>query len=169
MDTLTAIATRRSIRKYTADPVADTVVRDLLAAGMVAPSAIDVRPWHFIVVTERESLDRLAAGMEFCDMLREATLGIVICGDPRVEKAPGFWVQDCSACTQNMLLAAHALGLGAVWVGLHPMESRVAATREVLGVPDPVIPLSIVAAGHPAETLPGEDRWDDAKVHRDRW
>ncbi len=169
MDTLEAIATRRSIRKYTSEAVPPENVSRLLDALFVAPSAMDARPWHFVLVDDRATLRALGRGMPHCEMLLEAPLGILICGDPSLERAPGFWPQDCSAAAQNLLLAAHALGLGAVWVGLYPMEERVETVRRALGVPAPVIPFALIAIGQPAERLPPENRRDPKKLHRNRW
>ena len=171
MNTLDAIFTRRSIRAYRDEAVPEEMIATLLKVAMVAPSAMDERPWHFVVVQDREKLADLADRMEHCEMLREAPLGMVFCGDPRLEKIPGmdFWVQDCSACVQNVHLAAHAMGLGSVWVALHPIDDRVGPVRQALGVPDEVIPLAILCVGFPAEDLDGEDRYDDTRVHRETW
>ena len=102
-------------------------------------------------------------------MLKDAPLAIVVCGDERLERYKGFWVQDCSAATQNLLLAAHAVGLGAVWLGVYPVQQRVAKTQDLLGLPEGVIPLAIIAVGHPAERKPPADRYDASRVHRNSW
>lgn len=169
MDALECIGTRRSIRRFEDRPVPSATVRRLLEALFASPSAMDARPWHFIVADDRAALRALEREMPHCEMLREAPLGILICGDPSLERAPGFWPQDCAAATQNLLLAAHALGLGGVWVGLYPMESRVEAVRRALAVPPPVIPFALAALGHPAERLPRENRFDAARLHYNRW
>jgi len=169
MDTLEAIFTRRSIRKFTDQPVAEDTVHTLLRAAMVAPSAGDQRPWHFVVVRDRGRLREMGRRMEGCEMLDTATLGLLVCGDQSLEKIKGFWVQDCAACTMTVLLAAHALGLGAVWVAVYPLEDRLRVVREELNIPENVIPFALVALGHPDEHLPGEDRYDAARVHRERW
>jgi nitroreductase len=169
MDALQAIFSRRSIRKYSSEPIAQDVEESLLRAAMVAPSALDERPWHFVVIRDRELLRELSARMDHCEMLGEAALGLLICGDDRLERAKGFWVQDCSACTQNVLLAAHALGLGAVWLAVHPLEDRIQAVRSVLGVPAEVAPFALVSLGYPAEKLEGEDRYDPSRIHANRW
>ena len=102
-------------------------------------------------------------------MLREAPLAIAVCGDLRLEEYKGYWVQDCSAATQNLLLAAHGAGLGAVWLGVHPVEDRVAKTQALLGLPPQAIPLAIIGLGHPAEEKGPDDRFDASRVHRNRW
>ncbi len=169
MDTFDALFTRRSIRHFTKDPVAPDARRLLVRAALQAPSAADARPWHLVEIDERGVLDALGTAMEGCEMLREATYGLLVCGDPSLEKIPGFWVQDCSAATENVLLAVTALGLGGVWIGLHPVAERVAAVRAELGIPEGIVPLALVAVGHPAEDLGREDRFDAGKLHANRW
>lgn len=161
------ILARRSIRRYTDDPVSPDAVRTLLDAAMAAPSASNNRPWHFIVVTDRRTLDALADAHPYGKMLASAPLGIAVCGD--TSRAPRFWVQDCSAATENLLLTATALGLGAVWLGVHPLEERVASVRRLLALPQAVIPLNLLALGHPAETKPSRTQYDEARVHRQTW
>lgn len=169
MDTLAAIFTRRSIRKYTQQPIPECVVDKILRAAMVAPSAADERPWHFVVVQNQDTLIKLGKRLDHCEMLAEATLGILVCGDESLEKIKGYWVQDCSACTQNILLAAHALGVGAVWLALYPLENRTEVIRNELAVPDAVIPFALVSLGFPGEVLAGEDRFDQSRVHLETW
>ena len=169
LDALTAILTRRSIRKYQAKPDPEELVQQLLAAAASAPSAGNERPWHFIVVDDRRILDAIPEFHEHADMLREAPLAIVVCGDERQEQHKGFWVQDCSAATQNVLLAAHAEGLGTVWLGVYPREQRVREMRRLLGLPQEVTPLAIVAVGYPAETVEGSHSLDESRVHRNKW
>lgn len=169
MDTMTAIATRRTIRKYTDQPVADELVRQLLNAGFVAPSAFDERPWHFVVVDDRATLQALAEKMESCEMLQTAALAILICGDPALEQFENYWVQDCSACAQNILLAAHANGLGGCWIAMERIPPREAAVREALAVPEHIAPFALLSLGYPDESLPGEDRYDASRVHHGQW
>lgn len=163
------ILSRRSIRKYTDEPVSDEAVTELLRAAMAAPSAGNQQPWHFIVVRDRRSLEGIAAFHPFGGMAPQAQLAIVVCCDLDLEQRPGFWVQDCSAATENLLLAAHSLGLGAVWLGIHPRPERVEATKKLFALPDNVVPLAIVPIGHPAEHPDPADRYDPGRVHLDRW
>jgi len=169
METLNAIRTRRSIRAYTGEPVSEATLRRLLSAAFSAPTAMDERPWHFLLLRDSARLEALAAAMPGCEMLREATLGFLICGDEQLEKVPGFWIQDCAACAENVLLAAHAEGLGAVWLALYPLDDRGQAVRDELGVPPEIQPFALLAMGHPAESLPPEDRYDAARVHLEHW
>ena len=161
------ILRRRSIRKYADTAVSETDVRSLLEAAMAAPSASNRQPWHFVVVDERTTLDRLAEAHPYGKMLFEAPLCIAVCGDVSVSEQ--HWVQDCSAATENLLLAVTALGLGAVWLGVYPNEERVAHVRRILGLPESVLPLNLISIGHPAETKEPRTQYKDARVHRDRW
>jgi nitroreductase len=169
MDALEAIKTRRSIRVYTDEPVSDEHLHAMLAAAMQAPSAGNQQPWHFIVIRKRADLDLLADALPYGKMLHHAPLGIVICADVEHESNRGYWVQDCSAATQNLLLAAHAQGLGAVWLGVYPREQRVVELRHLLGMPEGATPLCVVAVGHPAEVVPPADRFQPDRVHEEKW
>jgi nitroreductase len=169
MDTLEAISTRRSIRLYTGQPIASEIIEKLLRAAMQAPSAGNQQPWQFVVVAERARLNALAEALPYGKMLQQAAAGVVVCGDLGREKSAGYWVQDCSAATQNLLLAAHALGLGAVWIGVYPRDDRVRAVQARLGLPEGVIPLCVVALGYPAEQKGGVDRYDESRVHWNQW
>jgi len=164
---INAILARRSIRKYTAEPVSDEKIIKLLEATMAAPSASNRRPWHFVVVTERGKLDELAEGHPYGKMLFEAPLCIAVCGDPDISNR--FWVQDCSAATENLLLAAVGLGLGAVWLGVYPSDERVATVRRALGIPEAIIPLNLISIGVPAEEKEPRTQYDEARVHTERW
>ena len=161
------IFARRSIRKYTSEPISDERVQTLLEAAMAAPSASNRKPWQFVVVTERERLDALADAHTPVNMLFEAPLGIAVCGD--LTEMERYWVQDCSAATENLLLAVTALGLGAVWLGVHPREERVSAVRRILDLPEHITPLNVVAIGHSAEEKPPRTQFDEARVHWETW
>jgi nitroreductase len=169
VDAIETIMTRRSIRRYTRQAVPDTVVHELLAAGMNAPSAGNQQPWQFIVIADPELREAIPAFHPYAQMVPEAPIAIVVCGDLRLETYTGYWVQDCSAATQNILLAAHAKGLGAVWVGIYPKEDRVKRLQALLGLPPPVVPLALIPLGIPAERIPPARRYDPSRIHRDRW
>ncbi len=169
MDAMDAILGRRSIRRYTAKPVPDTLVTELLRAAMAAPSAGNEQPWHFVVVRDRAVLDAIPKFHPYSAMLKYASVAIVVCGDLSKEKFKGFWVQDCSAATENLLLAATAKGLGAVWTALHPFEDRVAGMRRLLSLPENIIPLSLVPLGFPEEQPGRADRFDAGRVHKETW
>jgi nitroreductase len=169
VDALEALATRRSIRRYTAAPVSDALVAVLLRAAMSAPSAGNQQPWQFVVIRDRQPREAIPAFHPFADMVRQAPAAVLVCGDLERERYPGYWVQDCAAATENLLLAAHASGLGAVWVGVYPKEDRVARFQQLLGLPSRVIPLALVPLGWPDERLPTVDRFDPSRVHVNRW
>ena len=169
MDALEAILTRRSIRKFKKDPVDEATIRKLLEAAMSAPSARNQQPWRFVVITDRETLIDLTTVHAYAKAVKEAPLAILVCGDLGAEQSAGFWVQDCAAATENILIAANALGLGTVWQGCHPREERVEGIQKLLGIPKTVVPLALVAVGHPDEEKPREDRYDETNIHYDRW
>lgn len=169
METLDAILTRRSIRKYTDTPVTDEQVKVLLTAAMAAPSAGNAQPWQFVVVRDHDLLAKVAALHPYIGMAARAPVGILVCGDLRLEKYPGYWVIDCAAAVQNLLLAAHGLGLGAVWTGIHPMDDRVEAFARLFGAPTGVIPHSFIPVGHPAEVKSREDRYRPERMHLERF
>jgi nitroreductase len=161
------ILKRRSIRKYTSEPVTDDQMRSLLEAAMAAPSARNDRPWHFVAVRDRETLDRLADAHPYAKMLKAATAAVAVCADPGISS--DYWVQDCAAATENILIAAVALGLGTCWLGCHPKEDRKQKVREVLGIPGDVEVLSLIAVGHPDEQKEARTQYDPARDHPERW
>jgi nitroreductase len=169
VDAIEAILSRRSIRRYTPQPVPEAAIRQLLEAAMSAPSAGNEQPWHFVIITDRRILDEIPRFHPYAEMLREAPVAILVCGDLRLEKYRDHWVQDCSAATQNLLLAAHAQGLGATWVGIYPTEDRVMRIRKLLALPSHVIPLCLVPLGQPAEQFPQTERFAASRVHQNRW
>lgn len=169
MDAIEAILTRRSIRKYTEQPVSDQDIKTIMHAAMAAPSAGNQQPWHFVVSTDRTRLEKWAETTPYGVMLLKAPLAIAVCADTRDLRHPTMWQQDCSAAVQNALIAINALGLGAVWLGFWPKVERVEPLRAVLGLPDGVEPLCVLAVGHPAEHIPAADRYKADRVHPDRW
>jgi nitroreductase len=170
METLKAIFTRRSIREYTPQAVPDELVQELLEAAMQAPSAGNQQPWHFVLLDAREQLQALADVLPFGKNLQSAPLGVAVCADVKSARYPDYWVQDCSAATQNLLLAAHALGLGAVWLGVYPLEERVAGVKRLLGLPEQIVPLCLVALGYPmVKSEPPDKRFNEARVHHNHW
>ncbi|HZJ58054.1 MAG TPA: nitroreductase family protein [Clostridia bacterium] len=166
---MNVIFKRRSIRAYTDRTVPDELIEKVLRAGMAAPSAGNQQPWHFVVIDDRNTLNEIPKIHPHSDMLREASHAIVVCGDIPSQKYEGYWVQDCSAATQNMLLMATELGLGSVWLGVYPIEDRIEALKNLFGMPDEVIPLCIVSIGYPAETKEPEDRFDASRIHKNKW
>ncbi len=163
------ILNRRSIRKYKREPVPEDVKAKIIEAGRQAPSAANRQPWHFIVVRDRNTLLEVPKFHNYSKMLEQAALAIVVCGDLEIEGGTGFWVQDCSAATENILLAAKAAGLGAVWLGVHPNEALVKGLRGLLGIPERIMPLCIISIGHPLEEKPPGNRYRDDRVHTGKW
>lgn len=166
---MNAIFNRRSIRKYTDKKISDELIEQILRAAMAAPSAGNEQPWHFIIIDDRDVLNEIPKFHPYAQMLREASCAIVVCGDLDLERYKGYWVQDCSAAMENMLIMAQDLGLGAVWLGVYPMEDRVKALKELLDLPESVMPLSIMSIGYPAETKEPVDRFDPSRIHKNRW
>jgi nitroreductase len=162
------ILSRRSVRRFTPEPVSMAHQEGLLRAAMAAPSAKSLQPWVFVIIDDPAVLHAIPAFHPAAQMLLEAPLAVVVCGDLERD-AGGYWVQDCSAAAQNVLLAAHALGLGGVWLGVHTRPDREQGLRTLLHLPAHVEPLCILALGHPAEVPPPHDRYDPARVHRNAW
>lgn len=171
MDALTAIFSRRSVRIYTAKPVPHDTVTDLVRAAMYAPSAGNERPWHFVVLTARALLDEIPNFHPYAAMLKHASTAVLVCGDVSLEKHKGYWVLDCAAATQTLLLAAHSKGLGAVWCGVYPTEDRMENLRKLLDLPEHVVPFSLVPLGFPAEEIKPSsvERFDASRIHDNRW
>ncbi len=167
MDALEVLFTRRSIRQYTDEPVTDEQIKTILEAAMNAPSANNRQPWHFIVVDDREMLNGIMEAHPYSKMLAQAPVAIVVVAD--TERSPSYFQQDCAAAIQNLMLAARALELGTVWLGVYPNEERVPAIAELFDIPSPCVPLAVIALGHPAEEKGRVDRYADEKVHRNGW
>lgn len=159
------IMTRTSIRAYTNEPVSNADIETMLRAGMAAPTAVNRQPWHFVAVTDKAKLEELAGSRG--GMVKQAGVAIVVCGNLNKAlqgPAQAFWIQDCSAATENILLAANALGLGAVWTGCYPIDNRVAEVSKVLKLPENMVPFCVIAVGHPAEQPTPKDKWKPENV-----
>ena len=165
------IFSRRSIRKFQDKGVPEAMITDLLEAAMAAPSAVARDPWHFIVVRERATLDRLADILPHGKMLRQAPAAFIVCGD--ISKAhdqkESYLLQDLSAAAENILLAANVLGLGGCWLGVHPRPERIDGIRELFRLPATIIPMCGIALGWPAEKPPPRTRYKGENVHHERW
>ena len=170
-DKLGFIFGRRSIRAYSTDPVSEATVQRLLEAAMAAPSACAKDPWRFVVIRDRAALSGIAAALPNGQMIATAALGIAVCGElPAAhDQQLSYLLQDCSAAIENLLLAAHILGLGACWLGVHPREPRVNALKQILALPPSVIPVACIAIGHPAETKEPRTRFNPDYIHLDQW
>jgi len=166
MDALEAIHTRRSIRRYEDRAVPEELVEEVLHAAMMAPSAVNKQPWHFVVIDDRELLTEIPKINPNAAMAAGAPLAILVCGDLKLEHPSGYWVVDCAAAVENLLLAAHAVGLGAVWTGVYPRQQRIEGLKKLFGLPENVMPHTLVVLGYPAEQPPSQDRYRPERVHR---
>lgn len=169
MEALEAILTRRSIRKYESKPVPPDVIDKLLEAAMAAPSSMNLQPWRFVVINDHAVLDKIPEIHPHAKMLKEAPLAILVCADTNAQDMEGYWVQDCSAATQNILLAAHAVGLGAVWLGIFPRNERMEGITGLTGLPDDIKPVTLISIGYPAEVKSPSDRYNSSFVHYNNW
>jgi nitroreductase len=169
MDAMTVLYSRRSIRLYTSKQIPSNMVQDILRAAMCAPSAGNERPWHFIVLTDRALLDEIPKFHPYAAMVKHASTAMLVCGDISLEKYKGYWVLDCAAATQNILLAAHAKGFGAVWCGVYPSEDRVINFKKLFSLPDHIIPFSLIPIGFPDEIKQPIERYDASRIHENRW
>ncbi|NOZ60354.1 MAG: nitroreductase family protein [Calditrichaeota bacterium] len=163
------ILTRRSIRKFKKTPISEDIIEQVLRAAMAAPSAGNCQPWHFVVLRDHAVMDKIPEFHPHSKMLLQAAAAIVVCWDKNSELADGYGIQDASAATENILLAAHSLGLGAVWLGIFPRQHRVEKLKKLLNLPEHIIPLGVVAIGHPDEKKPPANRFDPQKVHFEKW
>jgi nitroreductase len=165
-----AILSRRSIRKYTKEPVSESDIKELLEAAMSAPSAGNEQPWHFIVIRDRKILDEIPKFHQYAQMLKQAPVAILVCADmSNLKYESKFWAQDCSAATQNILIAAQDKGLGAVWLGIYPDEEKVSKVAKLVGTPEHITPFSMISIGHPGETKPRANRFDESRIHYNFW
>jgi len=169
METLDAIKTRRSIRKFKPQLISREIILELLEAAMFAPSAGNEQPWQFVVLDDRKILDEVPRICSTASMCRQSATAVLVCGDAALEKYPGFWALDCSAAVENLLLAAHALGLGAVWVGVYPLSDRVEAFRRLLALPREITPFALVALGYSDEEPAQPERYKEERVHYNGW
>ncbi len=164
------IMTRASVRSYTGEQINDSIVNKILRAGMAAPTAANQQPWYFVVINEQSLKDSITAAFEYTKMVENCSFAVVVCGDmDNLFKGDipdgGFWVEDCSAASENMLLAAHALGVGGVWCGIYPLKDREQRLRSILNLPSNLTPLNVMAFGYPSQQVAPKDKWDPAKIH----
>ncbi len=165
------IMTRSSVRSYSDKEIEKPIVEKLLRAGLAAPTAGNKQPWELIVVNDRFVLDSIAGIIPGAHMARKSNFAIVVLGTPSKALVPEYWVQDCSAVTENILLAAHGFGLGAVWCGAFPDNGsgKVAKMSNLLSLPEGTMALSVIVAGYPNSEPHVKDKWDAAKIHYDKY
>ncbi len=173
-EVLECIMTRASVRKYKPETVNDSVMTKVLKAGMAAPTAANQQAWHFVVITNQALKDSITDAFQWTKMVRDCAFAVVVCGDmSRLFEGDredgGFWTLDCSAASENMLLAAHALGLGGVWCGIYPEEDRMSRLSAILNLPPNLRPLNILSFGYPETTVAPKQKWDPEKVSYNRF
>ncbi len=164
---------RKSVRSYTDRPVSREQIDTLVRAAMAAPSGRDMRPWQFVIIDDKAVLDSLSARLPYAKMLKAAVVAVVVCGDMGIVDTEGQpsrnWVMDCSAATENLLLAAEAMGLGAVWTGVYPYDERIAAVKAALRLPEKVIPLNVVPIGYPQGDPKPKEKYAPERLHYNGW
>lgn len=165
------IFSRKSVRSFTSEPVSEEHIEAMLKAAMAAPTAVNYQPWRFVVVTDRAQLDAMAEVLPYAKMLKQAPLAIVVCGETTwfEGRENPYWQQDCSAATENLLLAAEALGLGAVWTGVYPNMQLAEPLGDFLGLPETVQPLCAIPIGHHDGTTKPRDKWKPENIHYGKW
>ena len=169
MDAFEVLHTRRSIRQFLNRPVGEDLVKELLSAAMSAPTAGGIQPWRFVVITDREKLDKIPDFHPYEGMIKQAPLAILVCGDTTSANYGKYWVQDCSAAMENLLLAARAKELASLWCGVHPVPEREQAFRELFNLPDTVSPLGLAILGYSETPLSHKERYVEQKVHYNVW
>lgn len=164
------ILDRRTVRKYKQEPITDTILEQILKAGMYAPYAAKEMPFHFIVIKDSKTLSDLKAIHPFGQPLEKAPVAIVVCADKKCVPVDGLHVSDCAAATENLMLAAKAFNLGSCWLGLYPWESITEKVKEYFKLPDDIAPFSIITMGYPnEEEEPRPDRFDKTRIHNEKW
>lgn len=168
---LNNIYNRKSVRRFTDEKITKEDLIKIIRAGMSAPSTCNFQPWHFIVIQDEKTLKDMTTIHENAGMFKQAAAGIIVLGDITkvLSGAEEFWMEDCSAATENILLATEALGLGAVWTGIYPETRRTRKLKEYLNLPNNIIPFSLIALGHPDGQQYVQDKWDETKLHWEKW
>ncbi|MDR0645458.1 MAG: nitroreductase family protein [Elusimicrobiota bacterium] len=169
METLKAIFKRRSIRKFADKKITDKQIKTLLEAAMMSPTAVNAQEWEFLVIRDKKQLIEITKIHPHAQMLKQADAAIIVCGNTSKEILPGYWIGDCGACSQNILLAATDIGLGSVWLGVQPNKKRVQDIRKLFKLPKHIMPFNVIALGYPAEKKKPENRYDDKKAHYEKW
>jgi len=166
-----AIFNRKSTRKYTTQEVSDPQIEQLLRAAMSAPSARNSQPWEFVVTKNKDIFAKIMKIHPYSSMLKEASVAIIVCGNEEREiiKDSGYWVQDCSAAAENILIEATDMELGTVWLGVYPREDRISGLKKLFELPSHIIPLAIISIGYPAEEPPVKNKFNKDRIHFEKW
>jgi nitroreductase len=169
MEALENIKTRRSIRKYQNRDISEETIKEIITCSMYAPSAFDKQPWHFIVINKKEIFNDILKTATHAEMIKDASHAIIVCGDKKLEENEGLLIQDISAATENLLLAAHSFGIGAVWVGIYPFDEIIKGIKNLFRIPDEIIPVSMIVIGYPAEKPEQPERYRKDRIHINTW
>ena len=171
LDTLSAIHNRKSVRNFTGESVTQNEIDILLKAAMAAPSAVNCQPWEFIIVTDRKTLDALGEALPYAKMIFKAGAAIIVCGVPAKahKQMKEYAVIDSTLASQNILLAAEAIGLGAIWTAAYPYSDRMKSVKTILNIPENIIPLNVIPIGHPTGEDKPKEKFDSRKIHKDKW
>jgi nitroreductase len=169
MNYLNTIIGRRSIRKYKSEKIEKSKIIDILRAGMYAPSAVNKQPWHFIVIDDREIMQKIMEIHQSSKMLETASHAVLICGDENLQHDKGFWIADCGAATENILLAAKSLDIGSCWIGVYPRENRMDAFKKLFSLPPHILPFALVSLGYPDEEKSTPERFKPERIFWNTW
>ncbi|HOO55586.1 MAG TPA: nitroreductase family protein [bacterium] len=164
-----AIFTRRTIRRYKPDPVSEDDIQDLIRAAMCAPSTGRQEPWQFVIIDDRELLKEIQEGFPYGNMIEKVPVAILVCCDQSLEIHKWHGIMDCSAAVENILIAANYKKLGSAWLGVYPDDKMMELFRNLVGLPEHVIPFALVAIGHPAEEKLPKEKFDSSKIKRNKW
>lgn len=169
MDAIEAILTRRSIRKYTDKAVSKDIINHLLKTAISAPSAGNQQPWHFVIINDKSILNNITNFHPHAKFLKDAKVAILVCGDLNLETFKGYWMIDCAAATENILIAIRALGLGGCWLGIYPRDERMINLKKIINLPDNIIPFSLISIGYTKEKQKKINRKKSMRVHYNKW
>ncbi len=169
MDAIEAIRTRRSVRNYNDKSISEDIIKKLIKAAISSPSAGNQQPWHFIIIDDKSIIDKVPKFHKNANFITQANKAILVCSDLDLEKFKGYWMLDCSAATQNILIAARAYGLGSCWLGIYPRKDRIEKLRDILDIPNSIVPFCLIALGYSDEEQKKIERFDNRRVHYNKW
>jgi nitroreductase len=169
MDLQDALLNRRSIRKYKDQKIIKDELNSILKTAMYAPSAMNLQAWQFILIDDKNILIETIKSIPYAEMLKQSAAAILVCGDSAVEKNESWLIQNCSAAIQNILLSAHGLGIGSCWIAIHGMDDVYKNIKDQFGLPENIVPVSLISLGYPDETVITEERFNEEKIHYNKW
>ena len=169
MEIQEALLNRRSIRKYKDQKISKENINSILKAAMYAPSAMNLQAWQFIVIDKNEILTETVNSIPYAEILKQSAAAIIVCGDSEIEKNESWLLQNCSASIQNILLAAHGLGIGSCWIAIHGMDDVYKNIKTQFKLPENIVPVSLISLGYPDETVTAEERFKKEKIHYNKW